>query len=62
VEEVVIGQCDAYCQRCVLSVMSSSRFPFQMTKWNQATAGASHLANVLFVEDGYRPLVLQKLS
>jgi len=56
VEEVGVGQCDAYCQHCVLSVLLSSRFAFQMLKWNQATAGASQLANVLFVEDGVRLL------
>ena len=40
----------------------SGFFPFQMTKRNQATAGASQVANVLFVKDGLRPLALQKLS
>ena len=56
VEEVGVGQCDAYCQPCVSSVLSSPRFAFQMTKRKQATAGASQLAKVLFVEDGVRPL------
>jgi len=40
----------------------SGFFPFQMTKRKQATAGASQVANVRFVEDGFRPLALQKLS
>jgi len=56
VEEVGVGQCDAYCQPCVLSMMSSSCFAFQMTKQKQAIAGASQLANVLFVKGGVRPL------
>ena len=55
-EGVGVGQCDAYCQPFVLSVLSSSRFAFQMAKRKQATAGASQLAKVLFVEDGVRPL------
>ena len=55
-EGVGVGQCDAYCQPCVLSVLSSCRFAFQMAKRKQATAGASQLAKVLFVEDGVRPL------
>jgi len=40
----------------------SGFFPLQMSKQNQATAGASQLTNVLFVKDGFRPLALQKLS
>ena len=40
----------------------SGFFPFQMTKRNQATAGPSQVANVLFVQDGFSPLALQKLS
>ena len=40
----------------------SGYFPFQMTKQNQATAGASQLANVLFVKDGFGHLAVQKLS
>jgi len=40
----------------------SGFFPFQMTKQNQATAGSSQVANVLFVGDGFRLLALQKLS
>ena len=40
----------------------SGLLPFQITKQNQASAGASQLANVLFVEDGFRPLALQNLS
>ena len=36
VEEVGVGRCDAYCQPCVLSVLSPSRFAFQMTERKQA--------------------------
>ena len=62
VEEVGVGQCDACRQPCVSSVLWSPRFAFQMTKRKRATAGASQLAKVLFVEDGVGPQAPRKLS
>ena len=37
-------------------------FFFQVTKRNLATAGISWFADVVYVEDGFRPLALRQLS
>ena len=61
-EEVGLGQCDVYCLHHVWSVMSSSSLSFSDDEADLSNGGTSQLANVLVVEDGFRPLALQKLS
>ena len=47
-EEVGLGQCDAYCQQCFWV------FSFSVVKCNLVTAGASQIPNAFLVEVGFR--------
>ena len=47
-EEVGLGQCDAYCQH------SFWVFSFSVMKCNLVTAGASQIPNAFLVEVGFR--------
>ena len=47
-EEVCLGQCDAYCQQCFWV------FSLSVMKCNLVTAGASQIPNAFLVEVGFR--------
>ena len=55
-EEVGLGQCDASCQYCFWL------FSFSDDKMEPGECRSFPVSQCAFVEDGFRPLTLQKLS
>ena len=55
-EEVGLGQRDAYCQHCFWA------FAFSDNKAEPGECRSFPISQCAFFEDGFRPLTLQKLS